>query len=514
MTRSHILVLNTIATYARSVFSLALGLFSSRWILNALGQSDFGLFSVVGSIIIFITFLNAVMAASAARYFAYSIGSGKTDEVRKWFNSSLSVHVCLAVVLILIGWPTGEYVISHYIKVPEGRMNAAHWVYRISLVSAFFNMISVPFVGMFTAKQRIAEMAIYGIVQTLLSFTLAYILTQIGGDRLIIYAFGMTGILIAIQLIIIIRASSVFLECQIVLDDWFEPNRIKKMFSYAVWNLIGILGSTLRNQGTALLLNLNFGTKVNAAYGVANQVSGSTNQLSAAMMGAFSPEISTSEGQGNRKRMLLLAERANKFGAVLVLLFTIPLLIEMDYILTLWLKTPPQYTATFCRLILATFLIDRLTSGYMLAVQAHGKIAAYQATLGGFLVLTLPVAWFFIKLGYPPTSVGFAFIITMVCCSFGRVLWVKHLLQVPISSWLKKTVLPCLAVAIFPAICGLVFQKAMPASFLSFVCVCILTFATSCLAIWLFALDTQERAYFKQNTKRALSLVGNNFFET
>jgi O-antigen/teichoic acid export membrane protein len=405
--------------------------------------------------------------------------------------------------LILIGWPIGEYVISHVLAIPEGRMNAAHWVFRISLASAFINMISVPFVGMFTAKQRIAEMAIYGIAQTLLSFTLAFIITQIGGDRLIIYAIGMTGILIAIQMIIIIRASSVFHECGIVLTDWFDWSRIKQIASFAGWGLIGGLGGTLRNQGTAILLNLHFGTRVNAGYGIANQVSGATDTLSAAMMGAFSPEITTSEGQGNRQRMLMLAERANKFGTILVLLFAIPLLIEMDYVLILWLKTPPQYTATFCRLILTTFLIDRLTSGYMLAVAAHGKIAAYQATLGGSLVLTLPIAWLFIKLGYSAPSVGIAFIVTICMCSFGRVIWIKHLLDVPVRQWFSKTLFPCITVALIASSIGIGCSTIMASSFFRLVCVCALTLGAILMVAWAFAMDGNERIFFKNGVKRA-----------
>jgi len=502
MSPAHRLVLNTLVTYARSVFGLALGLFSSRWVLNALGQSDFGLFSIVGSILIFITFLNNLLAGSAARYFAYSIGEGKTDEVRKWFNSALSVHVCLAVILILIGWPIGEYVISHYINIPLGRMNAALWVFRISLVSAFFNMISIPFGGMFTAKQRIAELALYGLFQSLIWFSFSYSLFYINHDKLIVYSIGVAVIMTTFQMIIIIRALFTFRECQIRITEWLNRGRMTKMASFACWNLIGSSGALLRDQGTALLLNHNFGTTVNAAYGIAGNVSNQTNQLSSAMMGAFSPEITSSEGRGDRQRMLMLAERANKFGTILVLLFTIPLFLEMDYVLTLWLKTPPQYTAEFCKLILTTFIIDRLTSGYMLAVAAHGKIAAYQLTVGGLLVLTLPIAWIFIKLGCSPTSVGIAFISTMILCSLERVVWMKKLMGVPMKQWIKKTLVPCITVTLITSSIGLGFSTILSPSLFHLICICILTFGTTLMASWVFAIDKNERIFLKNAIKR------------
>jgi Na+-driven multidrug efflux pump len=160
MNPSQRIVLNTAATYTRSVLAVALALFSSRWVLNALGQTDFGIFSVVGSLIIFIVFLNSVMAASAGRHYAFAIGQGNNTEVNRWFNAAFSVHLCLAVFLTLIGWPIGEYLISHVLNIPADRVQTSLGVFRVSLISAFVSMISIPFVAMFTAKQRIAELAV------------------------------------------------------------------------------------------------------------------------------------------------------------------------------------------------------------------------------------------------------------------------------------------------------------------------------------------------------------------
>lgn len=199
----------------------------------------------------------------------------------------------------------------------------------------------------------------------------------------------------------------------------------------------------MRDQGSAILLNLYFGPQVNAAYGIASQVSAQANQLSASMVGAFAPEITASEGRGDRTRMLSLSNQASKLGTLLMLVFAVPLMVEMDYVLELWLKTPPEHAATFCRLILASFLIERLTTGFMLAVNARGRVAAYQATVGGTLLMTLPIAWFTLKLGGSPTSVGWAFIVTMVVASIGRALWVRKLFKMPISIWLTKVVIAC-----------------------------------------------------------------------
>jgi O-antigen/teichoic acid export membrane protein len=507
MNPSQRIALNTIATYTRSVLGAGLMLLSSRWVLNALGQTDFGLFSVIGSIIVFITFLNSVMAGSASRHYAFSIGRDDPAEVNRWFNAALSMHIVLGAVLILVGWQIGEYVIANFLTIPTYRLSTCLWVFRISLISAFVSMLSIPFVAMFTAKQRIAELAMWNTFYSLMVFFLAWFLTRAPGDRLLFYAVGMVGILVFVQLAQVFWAVASFRECRIHYHQWLDKHRFKAIFSFASWTLIGNSGQLLRNQGSAILLNIQFGPRVNAAYGIANQVSTQTDQLAAAMIGAFSPEITTSEGRGDRARMLSLSQRASKFGTILILLFTIPLMVEMEYVLKIWLGNPPLYTAMLCRLILATFIIDRLSVGNMLAVIARGKIAAYQATVGTCLVLTLPLAWVFLKLGAPPTSVGVAFVITIIAVSAGRVLWVRQLFGVPISKWLGTVVLPCGIVACASTLAALTPRLLLSTSFTRLVGVMVTSIIVSLLIAWFFALDVNERQFFRQNLEALLSKI-------
>lgn len=501
---SHRIILNTAATYIRSVITLGLGLFSARWVLAGLGASDYGLFTVVGSIIVFITFLNGVMSGSAARHFAFAIGRGDADEVNKWFNTSLSIHLILPVVLISIGWPIGEYCIRHVLTIPADRIATCLWVFRLSLIAAFSGMMSIPYAAMFSAKQHIAELALWGTLQSVLSFTFAYILTRVSVDRLLFFAGYGVAISVAFQVIQVMRAHHIFHECRIHYRHWFDKYRFKEIFSFASWNLIGTFGVILRDQGSAILLNLHFGPKANAAFGIANQVSAQTSQLGAAMIGAFAPEITASEGRGDRIRMLSLTQRASKFGTILVLLFAIPLMVELDYVLNLWLIHPPLYTALFCQLVMAAFVLDRLSVGYFMAVSAYGKIAAYQATLGTCLVLTLPLAWVFLKLGMPPTGVGIAFVVTMAVVSAGRVFWARRLLDVSVRSWLSDVALPSSIVTLVAVSAVMVPRCLLAPSFLRLVIVTIVSVATTLLATWFLALNVVERGFVKQSARRLL----------
>jgi O-antigen/teichoic acid export membrane protein len=485
------------------ILSAGFTLFASRWVLDALGQTDFGLYSLVGSVIVFIIFLNSVMSGSASRFYSLSIGRGDSQELTNWFNAAFGLHAGLATILVLLGWPLGEWVVSNWLTVPADRQSTCLWVFRVSLVSAFVNMVSVPFVGMFYARQRIAELAVWGLLQTFLVFCLGYSIGFFQGDRLMAYSIGMVGILVVIQSIQVGRAIKLFPECIPDRRRCFDLGRVRRIASFAGWNLIGTAGSLLRDQGTAILLNLNYGPRMNAAYGVATQVSAQTNQLASAMLGAFTPEITAREGRGERGGMLSLAHQASKFGTILVMLFAIPLMIEMDFVLRLWLHDPPAYAAGFCRFMLATFLVERTTTGLMIALNAKGAIAAYQITVGGGLLLTLPLAWILVRWTGIPTSVGAAILFTMVGVSLGRAFWAAKHLESSIGGWLKGVVLPCLVVGTLSALAGGTLHAGMEDSIPRLLLVGVLSgFATLCGA-WYIAFTAKEREFFM---KKAVAL--------
>lgn len=497
MNASSRIAINTTAAYARSLLGMGLGLVSSRWVLSGLGATDYGLFSVVGSLIVFVTYLNGVLAGSSSRHLAFSLGEGDHDAVNRWFNASVGIHLLLSTLLILAGWPIAEYTVRHLLSIPAERLGISIAVFRLSLVSAFVNMASVPFLAMFTARQRITELSAWSAVQALFAFFLAALLSHVSSNRLVFYAAGMVIIQVAVQLAQTARAICLFPECKMQPALWFVPKRMRHLFGFASWSLIGVSGGTLRNQGTAILLNLRFGPAVNAAYGIANQISIQVATLSEAMMGAMSPEITAREGRGERTRMLALSVRACKFGALLVAPVAIPFVLEADTVLRLWLVNPPPFTAVLSQLILATFFVDMLTAGYRNAVNAYGKIAAYQSTVGVLLLLTLPLAWVLLHLGFSPTSVGVAFLVMSAASSFGRVLWVRRLFAVPVWNWVRDVVLPLLAVVGLTVLAAEVPHLLIPEGGMRLMLVTGVSLAMALTATWVVALTDEERSLMR-----------------
>lgn len=489
-------ILNTTASYIRSVISVGLALFSSRWVLTALGQTDFGLLFVVGSLIVCVAFLNSVLGVSVARYFSYALGKGECEDVNHWFNTALVIHLLMPTVLILVGWPIGEYCLKYVLTIPPERVLACLWVFRLSLISTFLSMSGVPFLAMFFAKQQIAEIAFWGFLQTLLTFSLAFFIGYMPGDRLVIYSGCMVLIASLMILIQIARAAVIFKECRIKYRYWFDGARTKELFTFSAWNIIGTMGSMLRSQGNAFMLNLFYEPKINAAFGIANQVSMQANVLSEAMSQAMSPEITAAAGRGDSHRLHALSLQASKFGFLLAMLISIPLWIEMENVLQLWLCVPPEYTVVFTRITIITFLVDKTTTGNMIAINAKGKIGAYQATVGVVMLLTLPLSYFMLKFLQVPSAALYAILITSVGCSIGRVLWGRALLGHAPNVWVVSVLWRCLIVGIPVAVLAILPHLLMQPSILRLFTVFSVSACSVAVFGWVLGLTCQERTFF------------------
>lgn len=511
------IILNTLATYGRTLFAIGLGLFTTRWVLEALGQVDFGLYGIIGSLLIFITFLNNVSGSGIARFYAYSIGKGRLgsheyaiDDLMRWFNTALSVHFFFPILIAVVVYPLGFYAIKHWLVIPDERISACIWVLRIAICSTVVSMILQPFLSMYAAHQLITELAIFGVVSTLVSFVGAYILLNANCDRLITYAVIMGVSCAGVPIIQAIRAHFKFPACRIRLSYLFDWKMIKKLFGFSGWYLFGNIGAIARNQGVAVLVNLYFGPRVNAAFGVANQVSGQASSLSGALVGALTPAITTSEGAGRRSEMIDLAYRSCKLSTFLVLLFVIPLSLEINGVLSLWLKQVPRYANVFCVLMMILLVIDKLTIGHMMAINAEGRIGMYQAVMGFFALFTLPIGWILIMVTGTATSLCGAFLVTQLLCLGGRLYFCLRNVGMSPYIWMRKVLLPLIMMSIATGLAGLLVIEMAPGGFAR---ICLTSFVTFCIAIvyaWRFVLDMRERSFLQRVCVTALGKFWKN----
>ena len=511
MTGSNRIVLNTMASYGQSLCGLVFALFSARWLLMALGRVDYGLFGVVGSTILLMTILTGGLSVGISRFYAYSIGEAEkwskrqaNDELIRWFNAALSIHIVIPILVLLVGIPLGEHAIANWLTIPEARLEACIWVFRASMVATLASVFSVPFVAMFSAHQKIYVVSVYKLFRSAATFIIAWCMLHAEGDRLIAYAVAMASVGVFIQSMFVLCAFLSFEGCRIRSEYLFHWARIKKLFSFTGWKMYGMSCVAVRDQAVPIVVNLHFGPAINAAYMVAKSLSLQATALSTSLTRAFQPAVVTAEGSGNRAQMLDMGMRVCKFGSLLVILFAIPAIILMQDLLQLWLVVPPEHAAEICQWMLAMLVVERMTGGQMLAVNAYGKIALYEMINGTLLVSAVPLMWIFFKIGLGPVSLGYALFVTMVIYCVSRILFAKRLTGFEFTPWVKKILLPLLFIILLSLLIGEALKLYLVSGYIRLVSVSLVSGLVVIAASWLVLFARDERAYLLRLPKRFL----------
>lgn len=416
MTHNQRIALNTVATYGRSLLSLGVGLFSSRWVLMSLGAEDLGLYGLVAGLVTFISFFNGLFSGSITRFYAYSVGEVNRpscsreglENCRKWFNTAVLVHSVLPLVFVAIGYPICEYAVRHWLVIPENRIADCVWVLRFVCLTTLVSMMTVPVSAMYTAKQKIAELTVYSVCGTLLNFAfVAYMVTHPGRAWLKSYA-GFSCLLSALpNLIITIRAFMIFPECHFYRAYWFDWKRIRELCQYSFWSMLGGLGYMIDIQGQSVLVNKGFGPAFNATSGIAGAVGGHCATLSSALSTAFQPAIINLEGAGQRQKMLDLSYGGAKVSMLLCMIFVLPLMAELDTVLTLWLKTPPPQITQACFWVLISVLVRQMAFGLETTLAAINKVGYINVASLTSHILAVIVGW----VGVFVYKQGFVFVI-------------------------------------------------------------------------------------------------------
>ena len=429
-------VFNSMVLYVKMLITVGISLYSTRLVLNALGASDFGIFNLIAGVIAMLSFLNAAMTVSTQRYLSFHQGTGDFEMQKKVFTNSWILHISIGLIVVLALLAVVPLI--SFLNIPQERMATAKFIYYFMSVSMFFTIISVPFTASINAHENMLWIAIVNIIESVLKLCIALsLLWFIQPERLMVYGILMTIISVITFLLYACYCLKKYHECNIRNYQIDKP-LIKEMGGFTGWNLIGALSNAGRVQGLAIILNVFFGTVINAAYGIAHQISMQLNFLSQTLLRALNPQIMKSEGMNDRKRMLRLSMMASKFGFFLVAIIAIPAIFEMPAILQLWLKNVPENTVLFCSLILVSTLILQLTVGIQSAMQSVGKIKFYTLIVGGNMFLNLPIAAALLLIGLPAYSVLISFIFIEIINLFLRLYFAKKIAGLSIKEYCDR----------------------------------------------------------------------------
>ena len=434
-------VFNTGILYAKMLITMGISLYSTRLVLNALGASDFGIFNLIAGVIAMLSFLNAAMTISTQRYLSFHQGTKDVEMQKKVFTNSWILHIAIGVVVVVSLLVLVPFLFGGFLNIPPDRIPIAKTIYYFMSVSVFFTIISVPFTALLNAHENMLWIAIVNIIESVVKLGIALsLLWFIQPERLVVYGVFMAVLSVMVFFLYAVFCLKKYSECS-VKNYQIDKPLIKELGSFAGWNLFGTLTYISRMQGLAIILNIFFGTVVNAAFGIANQVYSTLNFLWAALLRALNPQIMISEGMNDRERMLRLSMVASKFGFFLVAMIAIPCIFEMPAILNFWLKNIPEYTVVFCSLSLIAIMTMQLTVGVQSAIQATGKIRNYQIITGSISLLNLPVAYILLRLGFAAYSVLVGFICIELVNNLLKLLLAKKIAHLSIPEYFKRVIL-------------------------------------------------------------------------
>lgn len=483
---------NTLLLYLRMLLTLSVTLYTSRIVLQALGEIDYGIYNVVGGFVSMFTFLNGGMAAATQRFLSYEIGKGTEGKVRLVFSTAVIIHLMIAVIIFILAETIGIWFLNTQMNFPIERYNAANWVFQFSLITFAVNIVSVPYNAAIIAYEKMKAFAYVSIIEVSLKLLVAYLLLMSSIDKLVIYAALLAIIAIMIRVIYGIYCKRNFGDCQC---DWrLNKSFLKEMSAFAGWNLIGTIAFIAKEQGINILLNLFFGAAVNAARGIAYQVLGALNGFVGNFQLAINPQIVKLYSVNEKKEMFNLVFRGSKFSFLIFWLFALPIIIEAPFILHIWLVEVPEYAVIFVRLVLVTSLLETLSGPLITSMHASGKVRNYQIIVGGISLLTLPIGYLLLLFGFPPYSVMWLGIVISILCLIARIVLLNGMIGFPAISFIKDVLFRVLLVSIISLILPIFLYHSFSDTFISFfitIVVCLFISICSSFYIGLVRLERQ-----------------------
>lgn len=431
---------NTLALYFRMLFMMVISLYTSRVILRTLGVDDFGIFHVVGGIVMILGFLNTSMAGATQRFLNFELGKGSLDDIKRVLATSLRLHWFIGVAIAIVCETIGLWYLNAVMVIPEGRIVAANWVFQFSVLTFFVTIISVPYNSVIIAHEKMSVYAYISILEAILKLGAVFLLTIGSADRLILYALLNFLIAIILRIIYSIYSYKVFPECR-NYRKFYNKSKMHEMLGFSGWTVMGALGSISHTQGVAMVINYFFGVTVNAAQGIANQVNHLVTNFVTNFMTASNPQLVKSYAAGDISGMRDLLKRSSKMALFMVSFFSVPLIIEMPFILKLWLGQFPENTVIFARIILLTSLCNSFASPLSASMGATGNIKTYQLILTTLGWLHIPLAIVCFVFGAPPVAAMFVYLILVIIMQNVRVYMVGKVVRMTLLSFYREVIL-------------------------------------------------------------------------
>ena len=476
-------------------FSMGVALYTSRIVLKVLGVENYGIYNAIGGVVALFSFFNAAMATATQRYFSFELGHN-LNNLKKIFNAALNIHIGIAIFFFFLAETIGLWFINNKLNIPTDQTNTIKWVFHFSVLSFIVGILRVPFNALIIAHEKMITYAYLSIMEVILKLLIVYFLIIVPYNKLILYSFLIFFVTSIIGSIYIIYCYKNFKESKYKFI--YDKNLYKELISYSGWNLFGNIAAISKSQGINILLNIFFGPILNAAYAISLQVQSAIRVFITNFQLAVNPQIIKNYASGEIKNMFFLINQSSKLSFILIYILSLPLLFDTEYILNLWLDTPPNYTTIFVLLITINLLIDSLSGPLMTGIQATGKIKYYQIIVGALLFLNLPISYFLIKHGEKPEIIFIVSIIISIFALIARLFFIKKLIKFPIVLYLKKVIARLIPIILLSLIIPYLICHYFSASFIRLIILLITSGLTILILLYFIGFEKKEREYLKK----------------
>jgi len=488
---------------------MILSLWTVPLVLQALGQSDYGLYNLVAGIVVMLTFLNSSMTVVTQRYMSVTMGSKNINDLNNVYNASIKIHLILGSVLVIVLELFTPLLFGGFLNIEAGRTSTAIFLYQFMIASTFFSIVAVPFDATLNAYENMLVFSLIIIIEAFCKLALALSLIHLTIDRLIIYGLGLAVISIFGVLARIIIVNKKYQELRIQVREDIPKDLYKEMITYAGWNTFGSVAMIGKNQGLAIVLNLFRGTVINASFGIANQINGLLSSFTSSIQKAVSPQLMKHEGANRHDEMIRMSFSLVKMATIVFSMMAVPVAIELEQLLNFWLhKNVPDYTVIFCQLIIITQLLFQLSSGVALTIDAVGKIKVYRIVLSCALILNIPLAYILMRLGYEPYLVVTTMILVELICLIIRLYFAKKISNYPVDKYLRDCLLPLIITVLLSIAGGFLVSKLIQPTIFRIIPVTIVSFLIVCAFSYLLVLNENEKKAIKMFRISVLKKAG------
>lgn len=484
---------NTVFLYIRMLLIMVVTLYTSRVVLATLGIEDFGIFNAVGGIVAMMGFLNNSMANAVQRFLSFEIGKQNSEKVGTLFNVSFQAHIAIAIFVFIIMEIGGVWFLNHKMNIPTDRMSAAHWVLQSSIVVSIISIIQVPYNALIIAKEQMNIYAYVSVVEVFLKLGVVYLLLLSSYDKLIVYSILYMIVTIIVIALYVVYCKRKYKESKLYFVK--DMKSLRDLTGFASWNMLGEIAWIFTGQGVNILLNIFFGPVVNAARGVAYQIEGAVMKFVHSFQVAMNPQIIKTYAANLHEQTISLVYMGTRFSYYLILILSMPLYFEIDYILSIWLEEVPPMTSDFCRLILICALVQACSNLFATVAKAYGKIRNYQLIISVILMCNFPLSYLMLHQGFSPLStVGVAILIQAVCL-LARLLLMKGMIAFSIREFLFRVLLPLLIVTFMSSIVPYIISRTMSTGLSRFLYNLIATEVVLVVIIYSLGLHQNERHF-------------------